>query len=85
MIYGATNSGGSDGTDSFLSAFTGRIATTEELMPKYDLIGGPEMQALYPKGWGQVSNTPFKSYKFSGYNGALQKPIYYFLAKRNKR
>lgn len=73
---GATKDGGPDGTDSFLSAFAaGRVPSTDELMPKYDLIGGPDMQALYPKGWAQVGNTPFKNYKGSVYAGALRNPL----------
>ena len=72
---GASPEGGPDGTDSFFSAFGGRIATVEDLMPKYDLIGGPEMQALYPKGWAQVSNTPFAGYKGSTAAGALRNPL----------
>ncbi|MEH7094429.1 arylsulfatase [Neobacillus vireti] len=73
---GATDSGGPDGTDSFFSSLTaGRQPTTEDLMPKYNLIGGPDMQALYPKGWAQVSNTPFNTYKGSVYGGALRNPL----------
>ncbi|WP_066050996.1 arylsulfatase [Robertmurraya korlensis] len=73
---GATRDGGPDGTDSFFSSLTaGRVPTTEELMPKYNLIGGPEMQALYPKGWAQASNTPFNTYKGSVYAGALRNPL----------
>lgn len=73
---GATSNGGPDGTDSFFSAaVAGRVATVKDLMPKYDLIGGPDMQALYPKGWAQVSNTPFRGYKQSVYAGALRNPL----------
>lgn len=73
---GATNSGGPMGTDSFMSALTGgRVATVNDLLPKIDEIGGPNMQALYPKGWAQVSNTPFDTYKGSVYAGALRNPL----------
>ena len=44
-------------------------------MAKYGLIGGPDMQALYPKGWALVSNTPFNKYKASVYAGALRNPL----------
>ena len=30
---------------------------------RLDLIGTPRSNALYPTGWGQVSNTPFPTYK----------------------
>ena len=72
---GATSDGGPDGTDSFFSAFGGRIATVEDLMPKFGLIGGPDMQALYPRGWAQVSNTPFAGYKGTTAAGALRNPL----------
>jgi arylsulfatase A-like enzyme len=73
---GAASEGGPNGTDSFFSALTaGRVASVEDLMKKYDLIGGPDMQALYPKGWAQVSNTPFNKYKGSVYAGALRNPL----------
>jgi arylsulfatase A-like enzyme len=73
---GAASEGGPNGTDSFFSALTaGRVPSVDDLMKKYDLIGGPEMQALYPKGWAQVSNTPFNKYKGSVYAGALRNPL----------
>jgi arylsulfatase A-like enzyme len=73
---GAAPEGGENGTDSFFSALTaGRVASVDDLMKKYELIGGPEMQALYPKGWAQVSNTPFNKYKGSVYAGALRNPL----------
>lgn len=28
-----------------------------------DLLGGPQSEALYPTGWGQLCNTPFPTYK----------------------
>ncbi len=72
---GATSSGGPDGTDCFVSTMTGRVASLKELLPKYGLIGGPDMQALYPSGWALVSNTPFNKYKGSVYAGALRNPL----------
>jgi len=72
---GAAPEGGPDGTDSFFSVMGGRIATIQDLMPKLGLIGGPDMQALYPKGWAQVSNTPFAGYKGSTAAGALRNPL----------
>jgi len=70
---GASGDGGPEGTDSFVSYMAGgRVAATEDLMPKYNLIGTEDMQALYPKGWGQASNTPFSGYKGSMSLGALR-------------
>ncbi|WP_411679100.1 sulfatase-like hydrolase/transferase [Clostridium thailandense] len=70
---GATKDGGPDGTDSFIGAMSaGRNPSAKDLMAKYNYIGSSEMQALYPKGWAQVSNTPFQNYKGSVYQGALR-------------
>ena len=35
----------------------------EEERKGLDLLGGPQSEALYPAGWGQVCNTPFPSSK----------------------
>ncbi len=73
---GATDLGGTFGTDSFIGGLTsGYYPTAEQLLAKVDEIGGPNMAALYPKGWAQVSNTPFARYKSSVYNGALRNPL----------
>jgi len=38
-------------------------------------LGGPELQAIYPRGWGQASNTPFQNYKYSTYAGGTRTPL----------
>lgn len=73
---GATELGGPYGTDSFVGGMSGgRFPTADELISKIDEIGGDSMQALYPRGWAQVSNTPFEHYKGSVYAGALRNPL----------
>lgn len=73
---GAAKDGGPDGTDNFISAMAaGRNPSAKDLMAKYNYIGSSEMQALYPKGWAQVSNTPFNEYKGTVYQGALRNPL----------
>ncbi|MBP2652279.1 MAG: sulfatase, partial [Firmicutes bacterium] len=37
--------------------------------------GGPKFEAVYPSGWGMVSNTPFKGYKGEVYNGGVRDPL----------
>ena len=42
----------------------------EEELAGFDLLGGPQSEALYPSGWGQVCNAPFPSSKsFTGAGG----------------
>ncbi len=73
---GATSDGGADGTDSFIGSMTGFYqADISSLLDKYALIGSEGFEALYPKGWAQVSNTPFAGYKGSLYSGALRNPL----------
>ncbi len=73
---GATSDGGPFGTDCFIGGLTSGIyPSVEKLSAKHNEIGGPDMQALYPKGWAQVSNTPFGHYKGSVYTGALRNPL----------
>jgi arylsulfatase len=72
---GATPSGEKNGTDYDLKAFRQIFPTTEKLIPLTDKIGGPEVAAIYPKGWAMASNTPFQNYKFSLYNGGVRTPL----------
>jgi arylsulfatase A-like enzyme len=72
---GATDSGGVDGIDTFVKNMNGMKGNLEELMARIGQIGGPDMQALYPKGWAQVSNTPFQKYKASTYAGGTREPL----------
>ncbi|MGX9415836.1 arylsulfatase [Vibrio sp. WJH972] len=70
---GATDAGGPDGTDSFAAALAGgKARTLKDLYPKLKEIGGPNVAGLYPKGWAQVGNTPFKGYKGNVYEGGIR-------------
>ncbi len=82
---GATDVGGPFGTDSFIGGMSaGRFPTAQEMLAKMDEIGGPDMAALYPKGWAQVSNTPFAHYKGGVYNGSLRNPLIVSLPSKIK-
>jgi len=61
---GGTASGGAHGVVYFNRHFAGLppLPVSHDLGKK-DLIGSPQLAALYPMGWGQVSNTPFPAYK----------------------
>ena len=72
---GATDSGGLYGTDAFIGTLLNTFPEGDYMLEKYDEIGGPDMQALYQRGWAQVSNTPFAHYKGSTYAGALRNPL----------
>ncbi len=61
---GGTSSAGPTGMVHFNRRFAGLPnRTVEDDVPLAELVGTPQVPALYPSGWGQVSNTPFPSYK----------------------
>lgn len=73
---GASKDGCPDGTDSFCaSIFSGQVPTADALYPKLDQMGGPLFAALYPKGWAQVSNTPFSGYKAELTQGGIRSSL----------
>jgi arylsulfatase A-like enzyme len=61
---GGTDSGGPHGTFNHNRLYSGlNHSTAEEELATAHLLGGPQSMALYPSAWGQVSNTPFPTYK----------------------
>jgi len=61
---GGTHAGGPIGSIYNNRRFSGLPEDPiERERERLDLIGGPRSNALYPTGWGQVSNTPFPTYK----------------------
>ena len=61
---GGTHSGGPIGSIYNNRRFSGLPEDPiDRERERMDLIGGPRSNALYPTGWGQVSNTPFPTYK----------------------
>lgn len=72
---GASRDGGVEGVDDFIRTLNGSSPSFEDLFAMIDDIGGPEVRALYPKGWALVSNTPFKEYKGSNYGGGMRTPM----------
>ena len=50
----------------------------EDERKNLDLLGGPQSEALYPAGWGQVCNTPFPSSK--SYTGAGGRRVSFIMA-----
>jgi len=61
---GGTHAGGPIGAIYNNRRFSGLPEDPiERERERLDLIGGPRSNALYPTGWGQVSNTPFPTYQ----------------------
>ncbi len=80
MIYlisdnGASRDGGTEGIDDFVRSMNGSSPSFEDLFARIEDIGGPDMKALYPKGWAHASNTPFKEYKGTNYAGGTRCPL----------
>jgi arylsulfatase A-like enzyme len=76
---GGTAEGGPAGTRSYFSGFV----FLRDLPPDWerdvtrdpDLIGGPRTMVHYPRGWGRMSNTPFRFYKGQTFAGGVRVPF----------
>lgn len=76
---GGTAEGGPTGTRSYFAQF-GIGATLPEGwvgdVPRDPAeIGGPRLFSQYPTGWARVSNTPFRSFKSTTYEGGVHAPL----------
>jgi arylsulfatase A-like enzyme len=76
---GATKEGGAEGTRSYFSRFVHVAGLPPDWEPDVsrdlDLLGGPRTMIHYPRGWGMVSNTPFRLYKGQTYAGGVRVPF----------
>lgn len=76
---GGTAEGGPTGTRSYFAQFTAGLPLPEEwatdVAREPELIGGPRVHGHYPTGWARVSNTPFRSFKGSLYEGGVHAPL----------
>lgn len=76
---GGTPEGGLEGTRSYFSRFVhleGIPSDWEaDVARDPDLIGGPRAMVHYPRGWGMVSNTPFRLYKGQTFAGGVRVPF----------
>ena len=81
---GSTHEGGEAGSIHYLdyiAAFhvlsdhtdQSRLAV-DEAVERLDEIGGPRTMPIHPRGWAQVSNTPFRLYKSFTHAGGRQVP-----------
>lgn len=76
---GGSAEGGPQGTRSYFSQF-GSLGTLPEdwitdVPRDPDLIGSARVFSQYPTGWARVSNTPYRSFKSSTYEGGVHSPL----------
>lgn len=81
---GASQEGEFDGFLEPNSFYSGISPTAEKMFDHIDEIGGPNTQANYPRGWAQASNTPFKYYKQTTFDGGIHVPLIYHFPNRIK-
>ncbi|KMY56308.1 arylsulfatase [Bacillus sp. FJAT-27231] len=72
---GGSQEGGWNGSIYDAAYFNGIGESVDELFEKIDEIGGASVSPNYPKGWAQVSNTPFKYYKQDTFLGGVRVPL----------
>lgn len=76
---GGTAEGGPTGTRSYFSQFgmDGPLPPgwVSDVPRDPELIGGPRLFSQYPTGWARVSNTPWRAFKSSTYEGGVHAPL----------
>jgi arylsulfatase len=66
---------GIEGASNALRYFHKRPATTAQNLEDFDAIGGVTTHPHYPRGWMQVSNTPFIHSKRTSHGGGVRVPL----------
>ncbi|MBL3700995.1 arylsulfatase [Leucobacter luti] len=76
---GGTAEGGPTGTRSYFSQFVAGLPLpagwVRDVPRDIELLGGPRVHGHYPAGWARVSNTPFRAFKGSLYEGGVHAPL----------
>lgn len=76
---GGTAEGGPTGTRSYFAQFGTHGGMPDgwitDVPRDIEEIGGPRLFGQYPTGWARVSNTPFRSFKASTYEGGVHAPL----------
>lgn len=76
---GGTAEGGPSGTRSYFAQFAINAPLPDgwvrDVPRDLELIGGPQTFTQYPTGWARVSNTPFRSFKSTTYEGGVHAPL----------
>ncbi|MFV0253694.1 MAG: sulfatase-like hydrolase/transferase [Beutenbergiaceae bacterium] len=76
---GGTGEGGVEGTRSYFSQFAQPAGLPEDWITDVprplSQMGGPRVHGHYPRGWAHASNTPFRKYKSSVFEGGVHTPL----------
>lgn len=76
---GGTGEGGIRGTRSYFSQFVQLAGLPDDWNADVDRpldeLGGPRVHGHYPRGWAHASNTPFRLYKASVFEGGVHTPL----------
>ena len=72
---GGSQEGGWNGSINDSAYFNGIEESVKTMFDYIDEIGGSHVSSNYPKGWAQVSNTPFKYYKQNTFFGGTHVPL----------
>ncbi|WP_110953511.1 arylsulfatase [Anaerosinus massiliensis] len=72
---GATALGGENGNDFDIKAYHREIPSVEYLKKHSKDLGGPDFGGAVPRGWANVSNTPFQNFKETVFAGGTRAPL----------
>ena len=74
---GATAIGGPAGAANIFEKRVGGVEPADMAanMLRQGKLGGPQSYAVYPVGWGNACNTPFRYYKRTPMNGGIRVPF----------
>lgn len=72
---GASAEGGASGTFDHTRRRNNVRDTVDDVVPRLEDLGGPEVMNHYPRGWAMAGNTPFKRYKAQTHSGGIRAPM----------
>jgi len=72
---GASQEGLRDGTANTDRYRNYHPDTVEEMLPLLEILGGPETDPHYPRGWAMAGNTPLKRWKQDTHAGGNTDPM----------
>ncbi|CUH96030.1 hypothetical protein P22_2118 [Propionispora sp. 2/2-37] len=72
---GATDFAGNEGTDFSLKAYTPIKTPIADVKKHINELGNADYGVAYPRGWANVSGTPFENYKGSLFAGGVRAPL----------
>jgi arylsulfatase len=72
---GASGEGGRIGSTNYMRYINALPEDLNRALGGFDDIGGPASNPMYPQGWAQAGNTPFKWYKQHTHAGGIRDPL----------